>query len=267
MVGLSQLRELGLSARAVQHRAARGRFHRIHRGVYAVGYPKLTGRGQWMAAVLACGPRAVLSHRSTGGLWGVRADNRRKSDVSVPGPSARTKQAIEIHRSVTLTADDVTTVEGIPCTTLARTLVDLGDVLDRRAVERAVEQADVLRLFDLPEVHRAIKRAGPRRGAGLLSSVLENLNGPTLTESGLEEAFLAICREAGVPTPEVNAWMTLADGSAIKIDFLWRKERLAVETDGHPFHRTRQSRERDTKRDQLLRLAGLRAACASPAAR
>ena len=164
MVGLSQLRELGLSARAVQHRAARGRFHRIHRGVYAVGYPKLTGRGQWMAAVLACGPRAVLSHRSAAGLWGVRPDNRRKSDVSVPSPSARAKAAIEVHRSVTLTADDVTTVDGIPCTTLARTLVDLGDVVDRRAVERAVEQAEVLRLFDL-QASASGRSSEPARGA------------------------------------------------------------------------------------------------------
>jgi hypothetical protein len=256
VVGLSQLRELGLSARAVQHRAARRRFHRIHRGVYAIGYPKLTGHGQWMAAVLACGPRAVLSHRSAAGLWGLRPDNRLKSDVSLPSPSARIKQAIEVHRSVTLTPDDMTTVEGIPCTTLARTLVDLGDVVNRRAVERAVEQAEVLRLFDLREIERAIERAGPRRGTGLLSSVLDDLNGPTLTESELEEAFLALCRAAALPTPEVNAWMTLPNGSAIKVDFLWRDERLAVETDGHPFHRTRQSRERDTKRDQLLRLAG-----------
>jgi hypothetical protein len=256
VVALRQLQLLGLSKSAVSRRARGGRFHRIHRGVYAVGHPKLTGYGHWMAAVLACGPRAVLSHRSTAGLWGVRPDNRRKSDVSVPSPSARTKQAIEIHRSVTLTADDVTTVEGIPCTTLARTLVDLGDVVNRRAVERAVEQAEVLRLFDLHEAQRAMERAGPRRGTGLLSSVLEDLNGPTLTASHLEEAFLALCRAAALPTPEVNAWMTLPDGSAIKVDFLWRSERLAVETDGHPFHRTRQSRERDTKRDQLLRLAG-----------
>jgi hypothetical protein len=86
--------------------------------------------------------------------------------------------------------------------------------------------------------------------------VLGNLNGPTLTASELEEAFLALCRGAALPTPEVNAWMTLPDGSAIRVDFLWRSQRLAVETDGHPFHRTRQSRERDTKRDHMLRLAG-----------
>jgi hypothetical protein len=95
----------------------------------------------------------------------------------------------------------VTTVEGIPCTTLARTLVDLGDVVNRRAVERAVEQAEVLRLFDLHEAQRAMERAGPRRGTGLLSSVLEDLNGPTLTASELEEAFLELCRAGALPDP------------------------------------------------------------------
>jgi hypothetical protein len=254
VVGLRQLRELGLSARAVQHRAARGRLHRIHRGVYAVGHSKLTGYGHWMAAVLACGPRAVLSHRSAASLWGLRPDNRRKSDISLPSPSARPKQTIEVHRTVTLTRDDLTTADGIPCTNIARTLVDLGEVVPRRAVERALEQADVLRLFDLHEVERAIERAGPRRGTGILLRVLESLGGPTLTETGLEEAFLALCREAALSTPEVNAWMTLPDGTPAKIDFLWRAERLAVETDGGPFHRTPQSRERDARRDQLLRL-------------
>jgi very-short-patch-repair endonuclease/predicted transcriptional regulator of viral defense system len=256
VIGLRQARELGLSASGVRKRVARGSLHRIHRGVYASGHSKLTRYGHWMAAVLACGPRALLSHRSGAGLWGLRPDNRRKSDISLPSPSARVKLAIEVHRSVTLMAEDITSVDAIPCTTVARTLVDLGDVVDRRALERAVEQAEVLQLFDLRAVERAVERAGPRRGAGLLLSVLADQGGSTLTESELEEAFLALCREAALPDPEVNAWMTLEDGSAIKIDFLWRRERLAIETDGHSFHRTRQSRERDTKRDQQLRVAG-----------
>jgi hypothetical protein len=99
---------------------------------------------------------------------------------------------------------------------------------------RLSSRAEILQLFDLNAVEQAIERAGPRRGTGILLSVLEELSGPTLTASELEEAFLALCRDAGLRTPEVNVWMTLSDGSAIKVDFLWRRERLVVETDGHP---------------------------------
>jgi hypothetical protein len=209
-----------------------------------------------MAAVLAYGRDAVLSHRSAAGLWGLRPDNRPTVELSVPRSGLRGRPGIDVRASRTLTADDVTVVDLIPCTTVARTLVDLGDVANRRAVEQAVEQAEVLRLFDLSAVEDALRRAGPRRGAGLLSSVLEESTGPTLTDSELEEAFLGICRGIGLRAPEVNAWITLLDGTPARIDFLWRAERLAVETDGHGFHRTRESRERDARRDQLLRLAG-----------
>jgi very-short-patch-repair endonuclease len=257
VVALRQLETLGLSATAVHKRAARGRLHRVHRGVYAVGRPGLTVNGRRLAAVLAYGRDAVLSHRSAAGLWGLRPDNRPSVEVSVPRGGIRARPGIDLHRVGSLTAGDVTVFDGIPITTVARTLVDLGDVANRRAVEQAVEQAEVLRLFDLNAIEDAIRRAGPRRGTSLLSSVLTNLAaGPTLTESQLEEAFLAIVRRAGLPDPEVNAWMTLEDGTPARIDFLWREQRLAVETDGHAFHRTRQSRERDARRDQLLRLAG-----------
>src|SRR5215207_5947645 len=192
VVALRQLREVGLSASGVRSRVARGRLHPVHRAVYAVGRSKLTGHGHWMAVVLACGPSAVLSHRSAAGLWGLRRDSRRKNDISLPSPSARAKQAIDVHRSVTLTADDVTPADGIPCTSVARTLVDLG------------------------EVQRAIERAGPRR-TGILLSVLEELDGTTLTETDLEEAFLALCRAAALPSPEVNVWMTLPDGTPARI--------------------------------------------------
>jgi predicted transcriptional regulator of viral defense system len=183
VLALWQLQEIGLSASGVRKRAARGNLHRIHRGVYAVGHAKITGYGHWMAAVLACGPTAVLSHRSAAGLWGLRPDNRRKCDISLPSPSARAKQAIEVHRTTTLVAEDSATADGIPCTSVARTLVDLGDVANRRAVEQAVEQAEILRLFDLGEIERAIERAGRKRGTGLLSSVLGNQISPTLTQA------------------------------------------------------------------------------------
>jgi len=256
-VALRQLEALGLSATAVHKRAARGYLHRVHRGVYAVGRPGLNANGRLMAAILAYGPDAVASHRSAAGLWGLRPDNRPNVEISVPRKGLRSRRGIDVHRPRNLTAEDVGVERGIPVTTLARTLVDLGDVVNRRAVETAVEQAEVLRLFDLGALESAIRRTGPTRGRALIASVLEELTGPTLTESELEEAFLAIVRGAGIEDPEVNASITLRDGTPARIDFLWRERRLAVETDGHAFHRTRQSRERDARRDQLLGLAGI----------
>jgi predicted transcriptional regulator of viral defense system len=148
LITLPQLQLHGLGKAAVAKRAKDGRLYRIHRGVYAVGRPHLTQHGRWMAAVLACGPRAVLSHRSAAALHGLRPDNRAKSDVTLPGSSVRPRPGIEVHRSSTLSEHDVTTVDGIPCTSVARTLVDLGDDVDRPGVERAVGQAEVLGVFD-----------------------------------------------------------------------------------------------------------------------
>ena len=214
LLTLPQLQSHGLGKAAVAKRAKGGRLYRVHRGVYAVGRPDLTQHGRWMAAVLACGPTAVLSHRSAAGLHGIRRDNRAKNDVTLPSPSARSRSTIDVHTSLTLEEADITTVDGIPCTTVARTLVDLGDVVSRREVERAVDQAEVLRVFDGRAVHEALARAGRRKGAGTLRAVLESYDEPALTEREMEERFLALCRKASLPSPAVNAWITLADGVA-----------------------------------------------------
>ena len=256
VVSLAQLQLHGLGKAGVAKRAKDGRLHRVHRGVYAVGRPHLTQHGRWMAAVLACGPRAVLSHRSAAALHGVRADNRAKADITLAGSSVRARPGIEVHRSSTLEAADITVIDGIPCTTLARALVDLGDVLTRREVERAVDQAEVLRLFDGRNVDDALDRAGPRRGAGILRAILDTYEEPALTQSEFEELVLALCREANLPAPSVNAWITLGDGVSYKVDFLWRAQRLIVETDGRQVHSTRKAFERDRLRDQRLTLAG-----------
>jgi predicted transcriptional regulator of viral defense system len=256
LLTLPQLQLHGLGKAAVAKRAKDGRLYRVHRGVYAVGRPHLTQHGHWMAAVLACGPKAVLSHRSAAALHGIRADNRAKTDVTLPSPSARSRPTIDVHTSLTLRSRDVTTVDGIPCTTVARTLVDLGDVVSPRAVEQAVDQAEVLRVYDGMAVDEALARAGPRRGAGILRAVLASYKEPTLTRRQLEERFLALCRQASLPSPAVNAWITLTDGVAYKADFLWRTQRLIAETDGRDVHTTRKAFEHDRLRDQRLTLAG-----------
>ena len=255
VVSLHQLRSLGLSASGVRDRVAAGRLHRVHRGIYTVGVPLLAPRSRWMAAVLAYGARAALSHRSAGAAWGLRADTRDRADVSLPSESVRSRPGIDAHRSATLSAEDVTPVDNIPCTTVARTLLDLADVLNRRGLERAVEQADVLRIFNRRQVDLVLTRAVGRRGAPRLQAVLDANAEPTLTESELEESFLELCERHGLPRPEVAVWVQTREGH-IKADFLWRAQRVVVETDGYTFHGHRQAFERDHRRDALLDLAG-----------
>jgi predicted transcriptional regulator of viral defense system len=256
LVTLPQLQLLGLGRSGVSRRVRSGRLHRIHRGVYAVGRPRLTQSGHWLAAILACGSRAVLSHRSAAALHGIRPDSRAKTDVTLASPSARSRPTIDVHRSSTLEPADITAVNAIPCTTVARTLVDLGDVVTRGAVKQAVDQAEMLRVFDGRAVHEAIERAGRRRGPAALRSVLESYEEPTLTNKGIEERFLALCRRATLPSPAVNAWITCDDGVSYKADFLWRSRKLIAETDGRDVHTTRKAFEHDRLRDQRLTLAG-----------
>ena len=221
VVALAQLEALSLSASGVRKRVARGNLHRVHRGVYAVGRPSLTKNGWRMAAVLAYGPGAVLSHRSAAGLWNLRPDNRPSVEISVPRRSPKRRRGVDVHGMPGLTRKDVTVHRGIPVTTVARALIDLGDVTPRRNVELAVEQAEILHLFDKKEIDEALSRAGNRHGRTLVSSVLRTLSTTgTLTETDLEEAFLAIARGAGLPDPEVNAHMTLPDGTEARVDFL-----------------------------------------------
>jgi very-short-patch-repair endonuclease/predicted transcriptional regulator of viral defense system len=257
VVSVAQLRKLGLEGRAVRQRSARGGLHRVHRGVYAVGRRGLTANGVFMAAVLACGPDATLSHRSAACHRGLRPDNRATVDVSVPRPSGRSRETIKLHLTGTLAPQDVTVCDGIPCTSVARTLVDLGDVAPPRAVERAVERAEAARAFDAKAVDEVLTRVGPRRGAGVLRRVLGDLEDNGAVANDFEGTFLAICRAAALPEPAVNAWLVLGDGP-IRADFLWRENRLIVETDGRATHATRQAFESDRLRDQRATVAGYR---------
>lgn len=254
VITTAELAAFGLGTDAVTKRAKAGRLFRHHRGVYSVGRPDLTPTGRLAAAVLACGPTAVLSHRSAAAHHGLLGDHREWPDVTVRGNARRARRGIRVHSSITLTASDVATVDGIPCTSVARTLVDLGDHEPPRLVERAVDQAEVLRAFDLAAIHEVLKRAGPRRGAGVLRTVLADLEEPTLTDRELEELFLTLIRAAGLPEPAVNAWIT-GDGWAYKADFLWRAQQFVVETDSRAFHSSRTTFEHDRLRDQRLTLA------------
>jgi hypothetical protein len=261
VIGLDQLGALGLSDRAVQERAANGRLHRIFQRVYSL-VPKslLTLKGHYMAAVLACGPGALLSHRSAAQLRGLRPAGYWKTEVTVPGRNRRWHRNVVLHRSVTLAPADAVVVDGIPCTSVARTLFDLAEVVDQRQVERAFDQAEAERVLNLRAVHDQLARNATRRGAKVVRAVLaEHYIGSTLTESELEEAMLRLSRAVGLPRPEVNKWLDLGDGEPmVRADFFWPAQRLVVEVDGRKYHGTRQRFESDRRRDQRMMVAGLR---------
>jgi hypothetical protein len=217
----------------------------------------LTRNGLYMAAVLACGSGAVLSHRSAATLHVLRKSGGTKTDVTVPTHAGRRRhRGVVVHRSRTLRRRDVTVVDGIPCTSVARTLFDLAEVVDRRQVERAFDEADAMEVLDLGAIQDQLDSNPTRRGAKVIGSVLaEHYIGSTLTQTEVEEAMLVLSRRLGVPPPEVNKWLDLHDGEPmIKPDFMWRAQRLIIEVDGR-HHRTRQRYESDRRRDQRAAVA------------
>ena len=249
VVSRVQLTALGLDDRAIGRRVRRSGLHRVYRGVYAVGHERLTTRGRFLAAVFACGNQAVLSHYSAAVLWALLPERGPRIDVTVPTSGGRKRRgAMVLHRGA-LPADEVTVRDRVPVTTVARTIVDLADVLPRRALERAIDEAAYLR-HDIDGLEA--KRG--RRGYGLLSRVLADHDaGTTWTRSELEEQMLALCRRFGLPAPEVNVMI-----EGYEVDFVWRDARVIVETDGWAAHGTRKAFERDRIRDAELMAAGWR---------
>ena len=164
VVALWQLVERGLSPNAVRKRVAAGRLHRVHEGVYAVGHPRLTRKGYDMAAVLACGRRSALSHRSAAAHRELRQSTRGLVDVISPRRPGRKRAGIDAHTSSTLLAGDIEDVDGIPCTSVARTLLDLAAVLPRRAVERAFDEAEFREVLDARAIEDVLERTKGHRG-------------------------------------------------------------------------------------------------------
>ncbi len=259
VIRLEQLVGLGLSATAVRDRVAADGLHRVHHGVYATVPVQLLSReGRYMAAVLACGPGAALSHRSAGALLELVRTSAATFDVTVPTRNGRRRPGIRVHRASALAPADVALVDRVPCTAVARTLLDLAETLDRRALERAIDQAVILELFNLAALRDQIERNRTRPAAARLQSALaQHVPGSTPTWNEFEERFLALSRGAGLPDPEVQQWLDLGDGEPpIRPDFLWRPQRLIVETDGYQTHGTRTSFESDRRRDQRTIAAG-----------
>jgi very-short-patch-repair endonuclease/predicted transcriptional regulator of viral defense system len=239
VVARAQLVEAGLTRREIGEWVAAGRLHRLHRGVYAVGHKRLRIQGHWMAAVLACGKGAVLSHHSAAALWDLRRVGSGAIHVTVPGDAGRKPRAgIRLHRSTTLTQRDVTTQEGIPVTTVERTIIDLARTTRPEKLEQLVDAADQRRIVDFA----TLRQANPAS----LQAVLRAYD-PAPTRSELERRFLNICKRHGIERPEVNQ---IVEGYLV--DFVWRDRRLIVEVDGYEYHRAPGKFETDRERDAEL---------------
>lgn len=251
LVTRGQLLALGFTHDAIDHRIARGRLHRFARGVYAVGLRRGTPHQRWMAAVLACGEGAVLSHRSAAAQWGIGEERRGCIDVSLRRGSNSRHPGIHARRRPSLPERDVSALDGIPLTTPARTLLDLATELGPIGLERAVNEADKHELID-PETLRAnLDDFAGLPGAKVLRRLLDR-QVFRLSDSDLEIRFRPISAAAGLPPPLSKTVI-----NAFEVDFHWPDLGLVVETDGLRYHRTASAQARDRLRDQTQVAAGL----------
>jgi very-short-patch-repair endonuclease len=250
VVTRAQLLDIGFSSEAIEHRIAKGRLHRLWRGVYVVGRPEASQEGWWMAAVLSCGSKALLSHRSAAALWRLTDRTKRKGiDVVVPTGIYRKRPGIRLHRRKDLHAGQGRTVTGIPVTDPVSTIVDLASAAPDWEVERAINSADRLGLVDPEALRTEIKSLPRRRGIARLRRLL---GGDPLTDSGLERRFRAIVRRAGLSMPETQVRV-----NGYRVDFFWPRLGLVVETDGWVYHRTPGEQALDRRRDQKHTVSGL----------
>lgn len=228
VVTRKQLLAAGLSPSAISRRVEKGWLHRLHQGVYAVGHRGISREGRWLAAVLACGDLAVLSHWSAAALWDLLPHPRGPVDVSTSMRGGRARRpGIRLRRCRSLAADLTTERRGIPVTTPARTIADLCKAGPAWQSRRAIRQAEM-------------------RGMRLEPNVEADR-----TRSDLELDFLRLCRRHGLPAPEVNVKL-----GRWTVDFLWRRQRIAVETDSYAYHRGRVAFQDDRARDLELRRRG-----------
>lgn len=253
VVARRQLEVAGVTPSMIRTRMANGALIQLHRGVYAVGHAQLRREGRWLAAVLAAGPGAVLSHRDAAGLHGIRPANHVRVDVTTPR-RLRQRPGIALHHSTTV-ADDVTIANRIPVTTLARTLVDLAAVVPADHLAKAMREADRQGKLDLRAVEAVMERTRNRPGkrhAALRSALADHRRrGTQLTRSPLEDRFLGLLDAHGLPRPETNVVI-----EGMEVDALWRSRRIVVELDGWAHHNDRLAFERDRERSNELAEAG-----------
>jgi hypothetical protein len=260
VVSRRQLRRLGLDDDMVKREIAAARLHRVFRGAYAVGHASTTDRSRLMAAVLACGKGTVVSHRSAATLLGLLDKGPVVIDVIAPPSRGRKIDGIYLHRVRPPRLEETGAFDGIPCTSPARTLVDLAGVVGEWTLRSAFERAARREMLHLAAIEASIDQR--RRGMKVLLGLIEEWRGaaPLLGKRGklkspLEAKVLPLVVQKDLPPPLLNAPVQLANGR-IEVDFLWPDHRFALEADSRDFHGTTVAFERDRWRDRELMRAG-----------
>jgi hypothetical protein len=251
VVSIRQLRRIGYTHRSVQRAVEAGHLHRLHQGVFAVGHTNLSLQGRCLAAVLASGPRSLLSHYSAGWLLGLVATRPIPVHVTTPVPRKR-RDGVRIHRSRTLIDVDRMLGQGIPVTSVARTALDLAAVLRFRSLRRVIRRSEELEVFDLSDFRSVLTRNRGHRGTAPLSRALAIYEPSRFTRSELEREFLRLLAVGGQPEP-----VTAFNVAGYELDVYWPELRFAVELDVYATHGGHEPFEEDRLRDEDLKLAGV----------
>jgi hypothetical protein len=239
-----------MSRSGVQRRIDAGRLHRLHRGVYAVGHANVSLDGKRLAALLAAGPNAALSHASAAVIWGIRRGPEPRIEVTTQDRGRKAPTGTRLHRTRTPLDAVVEPETGLRVTTVARTLLDLADVLSQQALTRAVHETERLRLLDLREVERVLAHGNGRRARRKVETALAETD-PGPTRSPLEAQFADLIATSDLPPPRRNVHIE-AHGTLIEVDNLWPEQRVVVELDGAAAHHTMRAFHADRARDLAL---------------
>lgn len=258
VVSLEQIVSLGITASGVRDLLAAGKLRRIHRGVYALGASPLTRNGHWAAAVLACGRGSLLAGRAAGALQGICPVSGGRIEVVSPCQVRRRHAGIEAHACSNLLPRDRTACDLIPCTSVARTLLQLAASGSEDATARAVEQAEIRRLFDLHQIEDVLERNRGHRGVKRLSAAVRAIgcSGPG-SRDVFEARFHALTPRLSLPPPQRNVWIELPGAVWHELDFYWPALGLAVELDGLDTHGTRSGRRKDRSKDRRVAAVGI----------
>lgn len=247
-----QVRALGFSSQTIARLTANGHLHRLHRGVYAVGHTALTLYGRWLAAVLACGPDALLSHHAAAALHELRTNPTGLIDVTAPGKHR--VEGVRCHTARSLSDQERTTINAIPVTSLARTYLDYAEIASPRLLKQALAAGERANKLNFLRLEAAIQGNPGRHGARALNTALKEFKPEDpRTRSQMERHFLAAVRRAGLPEPQCNVYV---DG--LLVDFYWPDAGLVIEVDSFAWHRSRHSFEEDRRRDAIHTVAGRR---------